>query len=373
MIKELFQEFLVKWPTDKAQINSEFEAAKIYKSQNPGMKKSVSISENSSVKLILEKLPAQIQKSTALPNSKYKFQGSVGQGNLSEVPWICIFDRQITESAQTGYYIVFLFDSKMDGFYLSLNQGWTQYTDRFGKNKFAREQISANAKKAQTMLRSIAGFSTEQIVLNAEKTLGKGYEDGNICCKYYSKDSLPNDEDFLNDLNTLIGVYRELKGLVGLDILQIAEQITEDEFQAIAQEVAPIKPAPGPIKKKQKVASQTVGWVRSIETAATAIWNADHKCENDPTHMTFQSAKSLKNFVEAHHLIPMEFQADFEHSIDVPENVISLCPTCHRAFHFSEKSSQSELIDKFFDQRKDALIGRGLSLTMVQLKKYYGL
>ena len=41
--------------------------------------------------------------------------------------------------------------------------------------------------------------------------------------------------------------------------------------------------------------------------------------------------------MEAHHLIPMEFQDDFEHSIDVPENIISLCPTDMPEVDESEK------------------------------------
>lgn len=36
-------------------------------------------------------------------------EGSVGKGNWAETPWIAIFDPLVRESAQQGYYVVYLF------------------------------------------------------------------------------------------------------------------------------------------------------------------------------------------------------------------------------------------------------------------------
>ena len=84
--------------------------------------------------------------------------------------------------------------------------------------------------------------------------------------------------------------------------------------------------------------------------AFTALDNANFKCENDQDHETFISARTGNQFVEAHHLIPMEYQGEFTVSIDVPENIISLCPNCHRAFHNSIISNQEKLISKFYEK-----------------------
>ncbi|WP_414630863.1 HNH endonuclease [Alteromonas australica] len=76
--------------------------------------------------------------------------------------------------------------------------------------------------------------------------------------------------------------------------------------------------------------------------------------------------------MEAHHLIPMEFQDDFEHSIDVPENIISLCPTCHRLFHHASDCEKKEIIEKFFDKRSAALsFERGVMIKKDTLLRYY--
>jgi len=34
----------------------------------------------------------------------YKVQGSPGRGNWAEIPWIGLFDREVTTSAERGYY-----------------------------------------------------------------------------------------------------------------------------------------------------------------------------------------------------------------------------------------------------------------------------
>ena len=86
--------------------------------------------------------------------SKYKIQGSIGQGNPAEIPWICVFDLDITKSAQDGFYIVYLFTSDMSGVYLSLNQGWTQYEREYG-TKEGRIEIKKNATVSKKYRASI--------------------------------------------------------------------------------------------------------------------------------------------------------------------------------------------------------------------------
>lgn len=82
-------------------------------------------------------IPALLE--TLLVNKeRYKIVGSPGQGNWAQCPWIAIFDTLITETAQSGYYPVYLFREDLTGFYLSLNQGVTE----------AQEKYKSEAKEA---------------------------------------------------------------------------------------------------------------------------------------------------------------------------------------------------------------------------------
>jgi len=87
--------------------------------------------------------------------------------------------------------------------------------------------------------------------------------------------------------------------------------------------------------------------------------------------MTFISQKTKKQFVEAHHLIPMEYQDKFDVSIDVPENILSLCPNCHRAFHNSDFELRQKLVIKFYERRKEKLISRSINIDENGLIDFY--
>jgi len=374
MIKDLFYKIFSKWSSDKAiaiekiSLNKALNA-KIESKNLP--KITFSLYELETAKIISELLPDSFYLKSGLSRSKYLIKGSIGKGNPSEIPWICIFDLEITNSAQHGYYIAFLFDSKMQGVYLSLNQGWTQYENEFGI-KEGKIQIKKNSLLARSFIFSDQGFSHDPINLHSNSKLAKGYETGNICSKFYSVNDFPEEDELLDDLRILIGVYRELKGHVGSHIIDLSGKINEDLFQEEIQKGSVKILRSGPIEKKDKIKNAlSYVYPRNCNIAFTALVNANFTCENNPDHFSFISATTNRQFVEAHHLIPMEFQIDFKYSIDVPENIISLCPNCHRAFHNSIDVDKERLIKKFVEIRFDSLTKRGIKINLQQLLNYY--
>lgn len=66
----------------------------------------------------------ELYKELKLDRNRYLIKASYGNSNWANIPWIAIFDKEITVTAQEGYYIVILFNADMSGFYLSLNQGY---------------------------------------------------------------------------------------------------------------------------------------------------------------------------------------------------------------------------------------------------------
>lgn len=384
MIQENLKKFFVEWPLDKGTAIGALSEVKEYNRQlkeglipgkiYPNDKKTYPLSSLRSSNILVENLPSAIHNLAGLPLTKYKVKGSIGQGNPAEVPWICIFDREITESAQDGYYIVLLFNSQMNGVYVSLNQGWTQYEREYGVRE-GIAKIRSNAYKAMSLLRSDQGFSYSEINLNATNALGKGYEAGNICSKYYPANNIPTDEELIDDIRNLVGVYRELKGLVGNTILEIVSKLDEEEFQEEVQKGRREPLEPGKVKRSENrsPSSTTPSWSRKPDRSYTALENANFQCENDPKHETFPWANRDHQFMEAHHLIPMEFQGDFEWSIDVPENIICLCPNCHRSFHYSSSEVKSRLVENFHAQRIDKLTERVINIQLQKLREYYSI
>ncbi len=226
------------------------------------------------------------------------------------------------------------------------------------------------------MLRGILNYSTADISLNGHKSLTRGYENGNICSRYYDLNNLPSDVVIIDDLRNFIGLYKELKGLVGYNILQIDSLVLDAEYQESVQNSSPIELPDGPIPKPDPVISTMAAnrWPRDSKMARKSIENSYFKCEIDEFHTTFVSENGQVPFMEAHHLIPMEFQSKYDSSIDVPENIVSLCPNCHRSIHHSIRSTRLEILKLLFEKRRQLLFSkRGLMLEFEKLISFYNI
>lgn len=95
----------------------------------------------------------------------------------------------------------------MESFYLTLNQGITNFKDLYGTNKYQYAEKVANYFKDQI---DETSFSKYPIDLFSEpNTLGYGYEKTNILQKYYPSNGF-NDEAIVNDLKELIEIYESI-------------------------------------------------------------------------------------------------------------------------------------------------------------------
>lgn len=73
---------------------------------------------------------------------------------------------------------------------------------------------------------------------------------------------------------------------------------------------------------------------RNGKTAADALAIAHYACEADGSHKTFLR-KDGTPYTEPHHLIPLSRFADFGNtSLNVKENIVSLCSNCHNLLHY---------------------------------------
>jgi len=106
--------------------------------------------------------------------------------------------------------------------------------------------------------------------------------------------------------------------------------------------------------------------------AKTIIKIKGYRCEVNNQHETFIS-KFNELYVEAHHLVPMSAQNDFlPINIDRMENIISLCPTCHRAIHYGIDKEKILRLEKLYNDRVDCLNRAGIYISFDELlKRYY--
>ncbi|QUH21256.1 HNH endonuclease [Alkaliphilus sp. B6464] len=112
-------------------------------------------------------------------------------------------------------------------------------------------------------------------------------------------------------------------------------------------------------------------WNRNPTIASQSIKKTNYKCENDKTHNFFTSKYNDKNYVEAHHLIPMKYQGQFEKSLDVNANIVALCIVCHKKLHFAPIEENKSILEKLYYLRKDRLQLCGLNITFNELLQFY--
>jgi len=282
---------------------------------------------------------------TSSISDDYRVYSSCGQGEWAEIPWVAVLDKSITESTQSGYYIVYLFSSDMKSLYLFLGLGWTQFEDKFGIRD-GRIEIEVNAKALQKHLRSTSGFSISKIDLKTNNTLGKGYELGMVLSKKYSTNNLPHDAVLVDDLRNLMGVYRELKGFVGDNIFNFKQenttQINEQEESKIFEKIAKVR-----TEEEARIMLKDLAMNMDTKPVSTKVRMAKILAKNTKLSNLVKEAnkfcceicgskpfmqKNGKPFAEAHHVDELA-----QSRIDHPDNMICVCPLCHKIIHYGSE------------------------------------
>lgn len=117
---------------------------------------------------------------------------------------------------------------------------------------------------------------------------------------------------------------------------------------------------------------QIVSYKRNARISKTTLHLANFECQLDKNHHTFVSKLGLP-YMEAHHLIPMCAQKDFDVNLDRVENIVCICPTCHSAIHLGNDATRVELLHQLYNQKVDELRKVGIDIKFGELfSKYYG-
>lgn len=77
-----------------------------------------------------------------------------------------------------------------------------------------------------------------------------------------------------------------------------------------------IKGKPKTKPNYKRVKTQKV-WIRNPKSSSDTVVNANYLCEFNNEYKYFISKYSKKNYVEAHHLISIQYQQQFKNSLDI--------------------------------------------------------
>lgn len=132
------------------------------------------------------------------------------------------------------------------------------------------------------------------------------------------------------------------------------EDIIDSDYQNTIEETLSISPniSISPKGKIIKTVRNTqIIYVRDPRLAIMRFNATKYTCEIDPSHKTFISESTKLPFMEAHHFIPMKFQPHFKTPLDNFNNIVSLCPNCHRGIHHAITDYKYDLITNLYKKR----------------------
>ncbi|MEH6690628.1 MAG: DUF3578 domain-containing protein [Pseudorhizobium pelagicum] len=282
------------------------------------------------------KLPEDVATSLGALGSSLIVKGSSGQTNLATVPWCGVLDPAVTSTAQSGYYVVYLFAADGSSVALSLNQGATALIRDFHGEKGAAGALRARAEDMRRRIDTRTRQRLQDQKLDLRAT-GKAslYEAGHAFGRVYRSAALPDEVDLVQDLREAVAVYLEFTRIGGFDPAEaLDEQYTRERGDGGSVEE---KRRYSLHRKLDRRANREM--VRKAHgSAACQVCRLEFKEKYGPLG---------DGYFEAHHLTPLASLAPGEaRRYDYKADFAVLCANCHRMAHRLKDPSQLDVLRK---------------------------
>lgn len=294
-------------------------ALTLFLEEYPTAKKQ-SLAGNPVAEFIRRDVPEAIQAIIG-DKRRYLTRASVGQGNWAKVPWAAVFDRLITDTAQDGYYVVYLVKEDFTGIYLSLNQGVTTVKKQYGVD--AKKALRVRASDYLARIGSVADdLVCGPINLEAQTQSGLGahYEQGAICSTFYEKGNIPDDTTLVADLRQFTDYYFTLVARESSLFDSIQKEEDEGEYQWEDLRLLRMHKR---IERNRKLVADVKKCLGST-------------CQACRARLEEIYGSIAEGYIEAHHLVPLSVLKGKRIPLSPRRDFAVLCPNCHRMIHRSD-------------------------------------
>lgn len=252
-------------------------------------------------------------------SDSHKVTGSPGRGNWAETPWVAVFDRLVTETAQRGFYVAYLFRNDGTAVHLSLNQGTTEVMDLVGRSAYLGElETRASSLRALVGGNDLSGLDFGPIDLGGSGALTRGYGAGNILAVRYGAGDLPPDETLEADLDRFLDLYAAL--------VQSRDALVEDADPAAVESAT----AAGMEAAKERWHKRSE---RNPSLARAAKRHHGTTCAVCGFNFEETYGELGAGFIEAHHLTPFAQLQGRPTQLNPATDFAVVCPNCHRMLH----------------------------------------
>lgn len=277
------------------------------------------IADNELANMIRRDLALEGRKLVSMRAEDYRVKASPGPNVWASVPWLGFFDTLVTETAQKGFYVVFLINPDTQDIYLSLNQGTTEIEKEFGRKQYL-DVLTRRAADIRARVKDVShGFSDEPIHLGSSGMLPEGYEAGHALGLKFRPESIQDDavDTALQQMLHIYSMLVERGGTIPTDMMTAEAQTSEiDEARKYILSRR--------IERSRKVRS-------NVLTGRPLACDA---CGLDPQKDYSYNGRRENVPLDVHHLTPLVSLREGElRRFKIPDDFAVLCPTCHRVIH----------------------------------------
>ena len=279
---------------------------------------------------IIKEIPGKIVDLLGAKWSGLKVKGGVGAGNWAQVPWCCLLDLSVTTTPTKGIYVVYLFNSKYNKIYLSLNQGTDSLNEEYGEKEYINI-LKLRASLYKSKLNKYKDQLPLDNIVNFRGRKADGYSAGHIIGIEYDAMNLPSDSKLVADLNVILEAYSSLFD-------NEIEPLDEDDAELIASRYKTIEEKKIYCLHRRIERKSCVKEVKKIHGL---------KCECCGLNFEERYGKLGKGFIEVHHLIPLSSLKLGEcKEYDPHKDFAVLCSNCHRMIHRQSDPSDIDALRK---------------------------
>ena len=284
------------------------------------------------ISLLAAEIPGALRKAIPKIGSRYKSEGSAGQGGWTHTPWVAILDPAVTTSVEEGFYVVYLLSMGRQRLYLSLNQGCTTLKDSIGIPG-ARDELKRRADIMWSRVSSKAvRLKRINMDLNVRPSIwrGKLYEAGLIAGLQYDTKSLPSEEVLVGDLKEALALYRHINKSGGWEAED--DIIRDAEADGVNKSIEQAKRY-----RQHRAIERQPSHSRIVKRILGT------RCMGCSFELGELYGRIGEGYIEAHHLVPLaSLKTDELVHFDPEKDFAVLCPNCHRIIHRMDDVSDIE-------------------------------
>jgi 5-methylcytosine-specific restriction protein A len=269
--------------------------------------------------------------SPLLEDENLVVKGSPGKGAWATVPWIAIFNKHETDSAQEGVSIVYLFSEDLQKLYLTMMLGVMNPIKSSGRKK-------AFLKMKSQILDTRDSFKLSELLADdnvriGKSRLGRAYEKAVIFYKEYNTANLPANEIIEDDLKKLIGFYENY--------------ITESNLSTTWSDFSKAKTiAEGKrLLRQHFVREQNPLLIKEAKNSALKKYG-EIRCEVCGFSFFEHYGRRGRDFIEAHYKKPISRTQD---KIQL-KDIALVCSNCHRMIHLKYPGLSWEEIKSLYHE-----------------------